>query len=151
MEIYTHKEFKDVVYGKNGLPIFPKLETTIKYFSFRDLQHCYVEEIKKQKEETIYIVMYNNKNIIGIVKLGLNIYIKTHKQMWIAYFSIDEKYQEKGLSHKMLETLFSYSKENNIVLEGSRRSDKGKERLGKNIDKYSNLYNIKYIPSQFNI
>lgn len=62
-KIHTNNEFKDVVYEKNGLPIFPKLETTIKYFSFRDLQYCYVEEIQKQREETIYIVMYNNKNL----------------------------------------------------------------------------------------
>lgn len=149
IEIYTHSEFYEIVYGKGGSPKFPKLEQTIRYFSFRDLQYCYDEETRKNRECGLYIVMYNKNNIIGIIRLGLNIYIKSHKQLWISYFSIDEKYQGKGLSHKMLEALFQYSKENNIVLEGSTRTEKGKERLGKNVDKYAIAYDVKYIPSEY--
>jgi GNAT superfamily N-acetyltransferase len=150
IKIYTHSEFYEIVYGNGGCPKFPKLEQTIRYFSFKDLCYCYDEETRKNREGGLYIVMYDKSNIIGIIRLGLNTYIKSHKQLYISYFSIDEKYQGKGLSYKMLDILFHYSKENNIILEGSTRTDKGKERLGKNIDRYAIDYDVKYIPSEFN-
>lgn len=50
----------------------------------------------------------------------------------------------------MLDKLFYFAKENNFILEGSKRTDLGKERLSKNIEKFSHYYNVDYIPSENN-
>ena len=151
LKIFSFPDFYQLIYGNNGTPKYKKLEDKIRYFSYRDLQYTFDEESRNNREKGYYIVMFYKKEIIGIIKLGWNPYLrKVTNHYWISYFSIDKKFQGKGLSKLMMHKLFSFAKENNFILEGSSRTEMGKERLSNNIDKFSKEYDIEYIPSENN-
>ncbi len=149
-QVYTHAEFNNIVYGSQGSPIYKNLEDKIRYFQYSDLQFHWVDSVKFNRERSFFIVLYSKKTIIGVISLGYNPYLKDiTNHLWISYFSITEKFQNKGLSKIMLDTLFQFAKNNNYVLEGSKYTEMGNQRLSSNINKWAELYKVNFIPSEY--
>jgi tRNA nucleotidyltransferase/poly(A) polymerase len=125
--VLSREELSNIIYKPNGQPIQPDLENIIKYFFYRDLQKPIHNSFEKYEQRIFFVVLFDNKNIIGLSKLAESPY--QHNLFWIQYLSISEEYQNQHHTRKMIEIMVKFCKQNNFSLETSGYSKKGWERI----------------------
>ena len=89
-----------------------------------------------------FIIAYNDIDILGICEFA---YYESSKNYAISYCSTNDEYFQKGISKKLLETLFKYFSETypNETLNFSGYSPAGWYYLRKYILEFAEKYNVK--------
>lgn len=134
------KEFKRFIPKRGG----DYGSDDLKYFSLDDVGWM------NREGESVFFVVLIGERIVGIAKLQKSPHERDIERnlWWTSYITVDPKYQGMGHSRLLVDALFKYAKEHNIVIQGSSRSKMGQERLGHLIDQYSKKYGVEYIPSE---
>lgn len=129
-----YKRFSPSRPGKSASDVF-------KYFAKSDLTRDSIQ---------VFPCVFIGDKIVGMAKLQKSPHDDEIKEniWWISFISVDPKYQGMGYSRLLVDALFKYAKDHDIVVQGSSRTKMGQERLGHLIDQYSKKYGVEYIPSE---
>jgi len=89
-----------------------------------------------------YIYAKDNGETIGVACLQLSPYEKN--VVWIKFVSIDERYRRMGIATEIIERIFAYAQEKDLILEPSSYSKMGSQYLPKVMKKVSSTHpNVK--------
>ena len=130
---HTGKEFEEIINKPNN----QKLSKRIRFFNYGI------------QDDAIFFTLYADDLIIGInkimkVKSTDDKYRYDYADYVISYFSIDRDFRNKKLSRLLMESMFSWLKENNYSAVASTEwSVPGNQRLKSQFHKMGIEYNIK--------
>ena len=139
----TAEELQDIVYQGHFLPKdkrFLDIEDggafeyfTPRIFGKQNLKNCVFPVVKK------------GDLIVGLAEVEKSPYKGQENVVWVKFISIDPKYQGRGYASKLLDSIFRYAKDNNLVLEISVYSLEGWEKLKKKNKELAEKYGVKII------
>ena len=138
--IHDKEEFTEITRNEK------ELDKRIRFFDYNDYQWS---------NNPIYFTLYADEYIVGICKISETTTYDKKKDgaetdYTVVYFSIDRKFRNKKLSRLLMETLFSWLKENNYSISSTSWSVSGRLKLRDMKHELAKEYGVKIIDKNTN-
>lgn len=124
--LVSNDEIKDLIQNRKS-PNFD-LEDRIRYF------------YKNYTKDEFYFAIRNKRRIVAMAGMEMDPYDKSHTTTWIKFVSVDPKYRNRGLSKKLLKTIFEWADSNKKKLQFSSYTELGEKFIKPEIKRLSSMF-----------
>ena len=114
-KILTAKQLQDIIYQGESLPVDDRFKSTddggvFRHFSPRIFGRRDLDDYK-------FPIIKENDLIVGLSGLQTSPYEGQENIVWVKFVSIDPKFRNRGYGKMLVEDIFKYAEENNLVLQ----------------------------------